>query len=338
MHQKTLSLLVSVLLLLNLSTSNSKAADTENFVGVWEIYDASNVLIDSIEITIVVSQNDIARFSYQQQSHSDTEQTSQQGILIDDLVVFDLIELGFTKTYAARIDFAANGGGGIEISTQLASCNVIGIDNTQVAKKNRERLTSGSARCDGSSFYESSTRNIKFVKAGTSASTINTGGDADQETLDNLETITNRLSGIWDITASKSETRRFVNKNISANFLGYQFVYRLIDPKIGLARLTQSDFLSANRIALLVDNYLIINPTTFGAANEVLVLKMQLKNRTGSGKSYKTHNGDCFPLKSPIAGTKVCTPSDESSVKVIDTKQLGSRRINKLNTKVTVNF
>jgi hypothetical protein len=329
---------ISALLISGVFFNKTRALDLSNLIGLWNIYDSNNALIDTIDITLAVTQKNITRFSYQQESHNDSELTSQQGIMVDNLIIFDLIKLGYTKTYVGKINESTTGAGGIEISNQLASCSVIGNDTSQVARKFARRLASGSARCDGSVFFNYSQRNIKLAKNGTSPSNITTGGNPSQDLTNNLEYTETKLSGIWDITIPGQKNLRLINKNIETNFLGYQFIYRLVNPSRPLLQLNQSDFLTGSRLALLVDNYLILNPTGFDKENQLLVLKTQLKNSTASGKDYRTYNGDCVPLKNPINSVKVCTPSDQSTVKPIDTKQYGSVGAARLNTKVSINF
>jgi hypothetical protein len=318
--------------------SKSRAVDLSNFIGVWNIYDSNNTFVDSIEITLAVTQGDIVRFSYQQKSHSNSQKTSQRGMMIKNLIIFDLIKLGFSKTYVARLNNTTTGGGGIEISNQLANCTVVGTDSSQVARKFLSRLTSGSARCDGSLFYNHTQRNIKFVKNGTNPTTISTGGSPSSDITNNLEITKRRLLGIWDFKTPNQKFQRLVNKNIEANFLGYQFVYKLVNPAVNLLNLKQSDFQSGTRLALVVDNYLIFNPTPFDKENQLLVLKMQLKNGLGGGKQFRTFNGDCMPPRRPANSVRVCTPSDQSDRKPIETKQFSSINIKKTNTKVKVNF
>ena len=89
---------------------------------------------------------------------------------------------------------------------------------------------------------------------------------------------------------------------------------------------------------MVVDNYLIFNPTPFDKENQLLVLKMQLKNGLGGGKQFRTFNGDCMPPRRPANSVRVCTPSDQSDRKPIETKQFSSINIKKTNTKVKVNF
>jgi hypothetical protein len=333
-----LTICLSILLLSGVIFAKSRALDLNNFVGIWNIYDSNNTLIDTVDITLAINHGGLTRFSYQQESHQNSEKTSLRGLMINNLIVFDLIKLGYAKTYVAKINNLTTGGGGIEISSQLASCNVVGKDGSQVARKFLARLASRSARCDGSSFYNHEQRNIKFVKNGISPTTITTGGSPSSAIGNNLETTKKRLLGIWDFKTQNQKLQRLVNKNIEANFLGYQFIYKLINPAVNLLELKQSDFQSGSRLALLIDNYLIFNPTPFDSENQLLVLKMNLKSGLGSGKQYRTFNGDCVPPRSPANSVKVCTPSDQSARKPINTSQIGSVRIKKANTKVSVNF
>jgi hypothetical protein len=329
---------LSILLLSGLIFNKSRAGDLDNVIGQWSLYDSSNSLIDTINVTIAIKHNDTTRFTYQQSSHSNSDKTSQQGIIVDNLIIFDLIKLGYAKTYVAKINEASSGGGGIEISNKISNCTIIGNDASQVARKFRSRLTNGSARCDGSLLYSYSKRNIKIARNGTNPSSITTGGSPDSTITNNLEDIKKKLLGIWDLRAPKQKTLRLINKNIETNFLGYQFIYKLVDPSINLLNLSQTDFKTGPRMALLVDNYLILNPTTFDKENQLLVFKMRLKKGSGSGKQYRTFNGDCVPLRKPANSVKICTPSDQSTRKPINTKQISSFQIKKTNTKVSVNF
>jgi hypothetical protein len=333
-----LTICLSILLLSGVIFAKSRALDLNNFTGIWNIYDSNNTLIDTVDITLAINHGGLTRFSYQQESHQNSEKTSLRGLMINNLIVFDLIKLGYAKTYVAKINNLTTGGGGIEISNQLASCTVVGTDGSQVARKYLSRLASGSARCDGSSFFNHAQRNIKFVKNGTSPNTISTGGSPSSDINNNLETTKKRLLGIWDFKAQNQKLQRLVNKNIEANFLGYQFVYKLVNPSVNLLNLKQSDFQSGSRLALLIDNYLIFNPTPFDSENQLLVLKMNLRNGLGGGRQYKTFNGDCIPPRRPANSVKVCTPSDQSARKPINTSQIGTVSIKKTNTKVSVNF
>ena len=84
-----LTICVSILLLSGVIFAKSRALDLNNFVGLWNIYDSNNTLIDTVDITLAINQGDLTRFSYQQESHQNSEKTSLRGIMINDLIVFD---------------------------------------------------------------------------------------------------------------------------------------------------------------------------------------------------------------------------------------------------------
>ncbi len=331
-----------VLLLLSQGLVKAKpnvTADTsEVLVGTWDILDANDALIDSIEVTIVVAKNNTARFSYKQLSlTSDTN--SLEGFLTKDTVIFDLINLGQTQTYVAQIDFDLAGGPGFEIKTKLADC-VVGVDASSVIKKFRDRLADDSARCDGSSFNDSAVANIKFVKRGVSAALVPSSNAISTDILDDETKVSNRVEAAWSVHDSGKDSihRRLVIKDITSTYLGYKFTYRLLNNTTKLSNLSQADFETADRIGFIVNNYMIINPTIFAKRDELFILKLDSTLGQGSGRELRSDNGDCFPFKVNVIGKMACTPNDSSLKKFSSSTRIDGRKAAKIDTNLVIIF
>ncbi len=315
---------------------STAAVNAESLVGTWNILDQNNALIDSIEITIAVAKKNTARFSFTQASH--TEQDSLEGYLTNDTVIFDLINLANTQTYIAKVDFDLGGGPGVEIKTKLADCTG-GLDDSDVAKKNRKRLANDSMRCNGSAFNDSTERAIKFVKQGTNAASIASNGATAAETLTNETKVATRVEGAWSLSGSHpSIVRRMAIKDISSNHLGYKFTYRLLNNKTKLANLNESDFETANRTGYIVNNFMVINPTVFYANNELFVVRLANTLKQGTAREIRTPNGDCFQLRVPVASTLACTPNDSSSRTSSISKRIDNRKARRINSNVVIAF
>lgn len=329
-------LIISVILI-TLCTHRSNAANSnaEDLAGVWNIVQNGSVL-DSIDISLSVSSKNFSRFDFKQVSQTGINTSAYQGILFGDYVVFNLINLGYTQTFIAKVDFDLGGGPGVKISSKLADCNVVGQANGSVDQKNRKRLASSSARCNGSNLNDAITSNIKFVKANVDLNTIPDAGSADPELVADQDKVDTRLRGVWSIPIKKSGKKQLLIKEPVADFLGYQFTYKVVDDSIKLIDISQDDFLTGARKGYFIDNYMILNTTTFNKKDELFIFKLTKTN--GSGRQFKTTNGDCFQLKKPIAGTLVCTPNEDSDFINNTTTRFDSLKINKSNTNIIINF
>lgn len=312
--------------------------NAEQLVGIWDILNANNAVMDSIEVTIVVAKKSTARFSYKQLSLNSTT-NSLEGFLTDDTVIFDLINLGQVQTYIAQVDFDIPGGPGFEIKTRLADC-VTGVDSTTVVKKFRDRLADDSARCDGSSFNDSVLSNIKFVKRGVSSSLVPSTKTISADILADKVKVSKRVEAAWSVNASRSPAtmRRLVIKDISSTYVGYKFTYRLLNNTTKLANLSQADFQTADRVGFIVNNFMIINPTVFAERNELFILKLDANLTQAMGRELLTDNGDCFPFKVNVIGVMACTPNDSSFKRFSNSKRINDRKASKIDTNLVIVF
>ncbi len=342
MNSKLLALCIVFLLLAEgLGAVRAKAiavSNAESLTGIWDVLDANDAVIDSIEVTIVVAKKNTARFSYKQLSLT-SDINSLEGFLTKDTVIFDLIKLGQTQTYIAQVDFDLGGGPGVEIKTELADC-VTGVDSTTVLKKYRDRLATDSARCDGSSLNDAVLTNIKFVKRGTSAALVPSSNSISADILANETKVSNRVEAAWSVhdNGKASIQRRLVIKDISSTYLGYQFTYRLLNNTTKLSNLSEADFETADRVGFIVNDYMIINPTVFAKRNELFILKLDATLEQAQGRELLTDDGDCFPFKINVIGKMACTPNDSSLKKFSSTKRIDGRNASKIDTNLVIIF
>ncbi len=334
---REISLILIILLQFSLPVhAASIAENSQSFIGTWDIYDSSNNKIDSIEVSIAVSKKETARFSFTQESQSGNN--SYQGLIMDEnVVIFNLISLGMLKTYIARLDFDLGAGTGLEISNQVADCSqTVGIDRDLVSKKNRSRMASSTAICDGSDLNDANQKDIKFVRAGVSLDSVPAAPSILDTDLERATRLDDRLSGSWQISARKEKSRRLIIKDFEASPFCFLFSYRTINHKKKLSKLTEADFLSGTRAGFFCDNRMIISTTSFNSDDQWLSLKISGTN--GNGQEFITPNGDCFPLKDGDSDQRVCTPNDDASRIKNRTRKFEKRRIRKLRSKVTISF
>lgn len=336
-------LLVFSIFLSLLLFSPANADFSENagaLTGKWDILGPSDELIDTIDIKIVVSKTSTARFSFTQESHDDPND-SLEGTLINDMVIFELINLGQAQTYVAKINFDINGGPGFESKVQLADCDE-GVGPSEVKASYREKLSSNSANCNGSVLTDVAVRSIKFLKQGVSAALVPTTLITDSEILAKEPKFQKKVEGAWTISGggTKSAKRRIVIKDLESNYLGYQFTYKLLNNSTPLNSITQSDFLSASRQGYIIGNYMVLNSSVFGLKkyNEVFLLKLSPELSSASGTQIVTDNGICFPLKNPSTDNIVCTPNGDTEFAINESERLPGRSASKINTNVTISF
>lgn len=329
--------IIILIILISLSTRLSQAAITnaENLTGTWNIVQSNGNIIDNIDISLVVTSKDSSRFDFSQGSQNGSNMDVYQGMLVDNYLIFNLITLGYTKTYIAKIDFDLLGGAGVELSSRLATCTTVGDNDNLVIKKYRNRLVNSSARCDGTELEDSVVSNIKIVKSGVSANTIPDAGSTDPELIANQDKIEQKLTGVWDINDSKSSKKMLIKEPI-ANFIGYQFTYKVVTSSTQLINLSESDFLTGDRFGYFIDNLMILNTSRFNSKDELFIFKIQ--KTTGSGKKINITNGDCFPLKNPVSGTLLCTPNEDSIFISNEMKRTTQSKITKSNTNIIINF
>ena len=111
---------------------------------------------------------------------------------------------------------------------------------------------------------------------------------------------------------------RFLVKDTEANFLGYNFIYRILNRNVKLKNLSESGFKSSERVGFIVGDYLILNTSFFNKRNNLTVIELGGKKKKGSGDLFRTPNGDCFPSKSGSVDTRVCTPNFDTSASLLD--------------------
>lgn len=338
--RKITRLVLIILLLQPALVSRAATATATALIGTWSIFDSADQLIDTIDITVAVSKKNSSRFSYTQGSHENLQENSLQGFLFGDYIVFDLINMGFAQTYFAEIDFENNTGPGVEVKTQVAACTTVGINEALVKKKHRNRLAVDSAQCNASSFFASSLSTIKFVKSGADIDTVPTTNTASEAILSAETKYQNKIEGVWSIAGNNpSIRRRLVIKDLAAHHLGYSFTYRLLNNSTKLGNISESDFQSANRDGFIVNNYMMINSSRFDKPNELFLLKLNGSTlKSASGKELRASNADCFPLKTPTANIKVCTPNDSSSKTANLVSRIGGRSANKVETNLSIDF
>lgn len=333
--------LILVLLLSLFLPYSSRAASTadnaDELIGTWNIYDSSSNFIDSINIDFAITKGGKARFSFEQGSLQVNATNALDGYMVNkNQIIFNLIKLGQTTTYIARIDFQAGGGPGVEISTQLAECEVVGVDEDLVKKKNEKRLASSSALCDSSKYKNTIVKEIKIVRQDLSPELISSTSSIDPNINSTLAKRTQKIEGTWDLASGKKSTIRILTKDVVAHHLGHRFTYKKIRRRKRLLNTTEEDFISGDNVGFLLDKFLVINTSEFDNGDGFAVFR--LRSKSGSGKLFKTPNGDCFDLKNPEANKKICTPNDDTSLASTDTKVINKVKVKKVNTKVSISF
>jgi hypothetical protein len=315
--------------------AGSAQEDADNLIGQWQIINSTGQVLDTIDINLVVSKNNLARFDYTRASDATTNPSRLQGLMTNKVLIFQLVDLGYTTTYVVDLDFTLGGGPGLELKSRTANCTLVGKATNLVAKKYEARLSDNSASCDGFSLYDATTQTIKLVKVGVDSVSIPLTASIPDGLINNLDKVDTRLSGAWFLKSGKRNFK-FLVKDVEAHHLGYRFAYKLTEGSTNLDTLNQTDFITGLREGLLVNNFLILSSSRFGKNDELYIVKL---NKTiGSGNLYSSPNGDCFPLKEPVNGTVICTPNDDSDLINNVTSIFGSRKISKIDTKVTISF
>ncbi len=329
-------LLLLCLFLLNFpARAASFAENSEALIGIWDVYDANNVLIDSLDIKIAIAKNNTARFSYTQESLKNQESSSLQGYLLKDTLVWNFVNLAYTQNYIAKIDFDLLGGPGVQVKTQLATCTLVGKDNNLVKVKHQERLADDTKRCDYSVLNDTNTNNIRIVKRGSTLASIPSELSFDTDAILKFTKLRDRIEGAWALSVG-SKTRRFLIKDLAQNYLGYSFKYKIINNNEALGDLSQDDFLSGLRTGYLANNFMILNTSRFSKPDELYIIK--LLDLQGQGRELANPNGDCFPLKNPVENVLICTPNSSSAFVDTVTERKDNARINKLVTDLEISF
>lgn len=338
MHKRLTILVLLISLLFGQSLNAATTADNaDELIGTWNIYDSSNNFIDAITIDFGVTKGGKARFSFEQDSLAEGAVNKLDGYMVNqNQIIFNLINLGQTTTYIAEIDFEAGGGPGVQIETQLADCETVGVDNNLVKKKHRKRLASSSALCDSSEYKNTIVREIKLVKDGVVPSTIASSASIDSGITAKLNNKIEKIEGAWDIASGKKGKIRILTKDITAHHLGYRFTYKKISRTKKLLNTTEEDFISGDQVGFLLDQFLVINTSKFDGQDGYGVF--QLGKRSGSGRLFKTPNGDCFNLKTKEEFKKVCTPNDDTSLSSTETRVFNKAKVKKVNSKVSISF
>lgn len=338
--RKVKILIILALVLQAVPSARAANLNADQLIGTWSIYNSNNQVIDSIEITVAVSQKNRSRFSYKQGSHLDLKENSLQGFLFGDYMVFDLINMGFTQTYIAELDFTTDTGAGIEIKTQLADCVVVGINEDLVKKKQRNRLAVDSAQCDSSSLFDSGLSDIKIVKSTADINNVSSDNQASSQIINKESKYQNKIEGVWSIQGiNPSLSRRLVIKDLSAHHLGYRFTYRLLNNQTPLVDISESDFETGDRVGFIVNDYMMINPSRFNKNNELFLLRLDTSTlETAKGKELRATNSDCFELKNPSPNQLICTPNDSSPKTANLVTSYGSRSASKTETNLNIDF
>jgi hypothetical protein len=336
--KKILLSLLIIVMLAPVGFASTLVENSDKLIGTWSIYDENNNFIDSIIVDFAVSMKGRSRFSYKQNSLNETGGNDLDGYMINkDQLIIQLFTLGESSLYIAQLDFNAGGGPGVELKTKLADCEVVGVNNNLVAKKNGSRLTGNSALCDSSDFQNSTTRNIKFVKEGVAPAAIPSTAVISSGIISALDNRTKRISGAWNVAKGPKARVRIITKNVEAHHLGYSFVYRRINNKKPLKDITNTDFLSGEIFGFMLGDFLVIDNSEFNRRDRLGVFRVNKSNR-GSGRLFITPNGDCFPLRNPDPNKRVCTPNFDTNRTATITRVLNKAKINKMNTKVNISF
>jgi hypothetical protein len=338
MIKKFVFSVLALLLFTQVSMANTLAENSDKLIGTWAIYDENNNFIDSITVDFAISNQGRSRFSYKQNSLNETGGNDLDGYMINkDQVIIQLFTLGESSIYIANLDFNAGGGPGVELKTKLAECEVVGVNNNLVTKKNRPRLSGNSVLCDSSDFQNASSRNIKFVRDGVAPAIIPSTAGIPSAITAGLENRTRRISGVWNVANGPKSRVRIITKNIEAHHLGYSFVYRRINNKKALREITNADFLSGEMFGFMLGDFLVIDNSEFNRRDRLGVFRVNKSNR-GSGRLFITPNGDCFQLRNPDPNQRVCTPNFDTNRTATITRVLNKAKINKMNTKVNISF
>ena len=335
MKKLIIALLIFSFLPLRAGVTSNNAND---LIGTWRIFDASNNELAAIEVTLAITRSGLSRFSYRDLGAEASADDQLKGFIINqNQVVFDLITVAQSRTYAFEIDFTLGGGPGMAITNQLASCSTIGADASQVKKKFEKRLASSSQLCDEATEATTIT-NLKLVKDGSAAASFSTTAAIPSDITANLTTVASQIEGAWALNNRGQRKRKFLVKDTETNFLGYQFKYRLIGLKTKLGKLSEEDFITDERTGLILGDYLIINTSDFNKQNRLWFIELGSKKKKGTGYFLLTPNGDCFPSKSGSASTRVCTPNYDTSVVETITKASTRAAARRINTKTKISF
>jgi hypothetical protein len=315
------------------------ALNAEELIGTWGIYSDSGSELGSIDITLAITKAGVSEFTYKTLGSESSDSELLQGLMVNqNQVIVEAIKPGQANTYVFEIDFEAGGGPGKLLKTIHADCSVIGVDTDLVKKKHEERLASSSQLCTQRSTELSTLTNVKIVKEGIDPATIAATATVDSETTSNLSTVSDQIESAWRIRNTKKNGQKFLVKDTSTNFLGYQFIYRIINKKQKLKNLTEASFKSSERIGLLLNEYLVINNSSFKEKNALSIIDLNKKRRKGKGDFILTANADCFPSKSGSSNTRVCTPNYDTSLADSISKKSSKARAQRINTKTKISF
>ena len=338
--QKILFILLLYLIAIMLPMQAKQTATQKNskeLVGLWNITDEAGNIIDQIDIDLAVAGSKSTRFAFEQLSLNNQVETEPlQGYLMRNLVVFDLIRMGYTQTYVFKVDFDLGGGTGFEIKTQTADCSTDFSEIALLAKKDKAKVNEFTRLCKAT-LSDSVVRDVKLVQANVAPSIISGVTLLDPKVIKELNTNRKRLEGNWNSSRGKSLQARIAVQNIETNDFGYSFDYRLIDKKQNLRNFKSSSFVSGVRKGFLIDDYMIYNTSTFGSANKLNIVGLQA--RKGNGRELITPNGRCLTLKGiAIDEQQACTANHQDESVETRTKVSTKLRVDKLKSRFLVNF
>lgn len=336
---KRLILIAILLLNINPISAGITADNASDLIGIWRIYNEAGTELSAIDITLAVTKEAESKFTYKYIGSQATDEDLLQGLMINqNQVIFESLQPGQANTYVFEIDFAAKGGPGKLLKTIYADCSVVGVNTDLVKKKFQDRLASSSQLCTQRSTEQSTLTNFKIVKDGTDASTILTNATIPSEFTSTLTTVAGQIEAAWKIKNTKKNGQKFLIKNTTTNFLGYQFKYRIINKNKKIKNITESSFKSSERLGLLLNEYLVINNSFFKEKNGLSIIDLNQKRRKGKGDYILTPNADCFPSKSGSKDTRVCTPNYDTSLASSISKRRSKARVQRINTKAKISF
>ncbi len=336
---KKLLILISLFLISFPALAMVTAQNASDLIGTWKVYDETNTELASIEIKIAVTKKGVSNFTYRTLGIEGSEDEELRGQMVNkNQIIFELLTVGESNTYLFEIDFTNGGGPGFLINNKIADCSVVGVDEDLVKKKFKKRLASSSQLCTRTDSETSILSSIKIVRDGIDPTTIASTASTPSEIAGDLSEVAESIEGAWKLKTSSKNNFRFLVKETETNFLGYNFSYRILNKKVKLKNLSESNFKSSERIGFILGDFLIVNSSFFNKKNSLSVIELGKKKKKGNGDFFKTPNGDCFPSKSGSLDTRVCTPNFDTSVTSSITTKNSKAAARRVNTRTKISF
>jgi hypothetical protein len=336
---KKIILTLALLLSLPVYSKGVTSLNAEELIGTWRIYNEANSELAAINITLAITKEGVSNFTYQTLGNENSADEILQGKMVNQKqVIFETFSPGESNTYVFDIDFDNMGGPGLLLKTVYADCETVGVDTELVKSRFEKRLASSSMLCNEKDSEESTLTNLKLVKDGTDPATIATTAGIPSDFTSKVTNVSDQIESAWTLNTQRGTNIKFLIKDTQTNFLGFQFIYRVVNRKQKLKNLTEQSFKSSERIGILLDEYLVINSSFFNDKNGLSIVDLTKKRRKGRGDHILTPNGDCFPTKSSIASQRICTPNFDTSLANSVSKRSSRTRARRINTKTKISF